>query len=206
MHSFTKVWPGGAGGTSRAMAASDPDLAPDVQHLACIGLMGAGKTTVGRLVADRLGWGFVDVDALIEDSTGCTVAQLWEHGGEEAYRPLEKAIVIDALGVHEHTVLATPGGVILDREAVNAIEADDVVAIYLRAAPDVLADRIAQDDDHPRPLVDDHPREVMRAMYDARDECYRRLADQVVEVDDLTPDQAANAVLHLLIGAVARPG
>jgi shikimate kinase len=188
--------------------APSPDLAPapDVRHLACIGLMGAGKSTVGRIVADELGWGFVDVDELIEDSTGCTVAELWEHGGEDAYRPLEKAIVIDALAAHDHTVLATPGGVVLDRDAVHAIEADGVVAVYLRAAPDVLADRIAEDDDHPRPLVDDHPREVMRAMYLARDECYQRLADQVVEVDEMTPDQAANAVLHLLIGQVVRPG
>ncbi|HJR24212.1 MAG TPA: shikimate kinase [Acidimicrobiales bacterium] len=188
------------------MAVIDPDLAPDVRHLACIGLMGSGKSTVGRLVAERLGWGFVDVDEIIEDSTGCTVAELWEHGGEEAYRPLEQSIVIDCLGAFDHSVLATPGGVVLDREAVSAIEAQDVVAVYLRAGPDVLADRIAHDAGHTRPLIDDHPGEVMRAMFEARDGSYQALADQVVEVDDLTPDQAASAVLHLLVGEVLRPG
>jgi shikimate kinase len=184
------------------MALADPHLAPDKRHLACIGLMGAGKSTVGRLVAERLGWGFVDVDALIEDETGCTVAELWEHGGEEAYRPLEQSIVIDALGAFDHTVLATPGGVVLDRDAVEAIEAEDVVAVYLRAGPDVLAERIARDGGHQRPLVDDHPAEVMRAMFEARDGAYRALADQVLEVDGLTPDQAASAVLHLLVREV----
>jgi shikimate kinase len=154
------------------------------------------------MVAERLGWGFVDVDDLIETSTGCTVAELWEHGGEGAYRPLEQAIVIDCLGAFDHSVLATPGGVVLDRDAVQAIEAQDVVAVYLRAGPDVLAERIAHDAGHQRPLVDDRPGEVMRAMFDARDSSYQALADGVVEVDGLTPDQAAAAVLHLLIGAV----
>jgi shikimate kinase len=181
------------------MAVVDPHVAPDVRHLACIGLMGCGKSTVGKIVAERLGWGFVDVDELIEDSTGCTVAELWEHGGEEAYRPLEQSIVIDVLSAFDHSVLATPGGVVLDRDAVQAIESNDVVAVYLRAGPEVLAERIAHDGGHTRPLVDDHPGDVMRAMFEARDTSYQALADQVVEVDELTPDQAASAVLHLLM-------
>ena len=188
------------------MVVVDPDLTPDVRHVACIGLMGSGKSTVGRIVAERLGWGFVDVDDLIETSTGCSVAELWEHGGEEAYRPLEKSIVIDVLGAFHNSVLATPGGVVLDREAVDAIESNEVVAVYLRAGPEVLAERIARDGGHARPLVDDHPGEVMRAMFAARDHTYQDLADSVVEVDDLTADQAATAVLHLLVGSVLRPG
>ena len=66
---------------------------PDVRHLACIGLMGAGKTTIGRRVADRLGWGFLDVDAVIEARTGCSITDLWQVCGESAYRPLERDIV-----------------------------------------------------------------------------------------------------------------
>lgn len=187
------------------MVVIDRDQLPDVRHVACIGLMGCGKSTVGRLLAERLGWGFVDVDDLIESATGCSVAELWEQGGEAAYRPLEHAIVVDVLGAFDRSVLATPGGVVLDPEAVQAIETEDVVTVYLRAEPEVLADRIARDAGHPRPLVDDHPSEVMRSMYEARDETYQDLADRVVQVDDLTPDQAANAVLHLLIGTVLRP-
>ena len=184
----------------------DRDLLPDVRHVACIGLMGSGKSTVGRLVAERLGWDFVDVDDLIEEATGCTVSELWEQGGEDAYRPLEHSIVIDVLGAFRHSVLATPGGVVLDPAAVRAIETNDVVSVYLRAEPEVLAERIAHDSGHQRPLVDDHPCEVMRAMFDARDSTYQDLADQVVQVDDLTPDQAATAVLHVLVGSVLRPG
>src|SRR3546814_14774226 len=70
---------------------------PDVHHLACIGLMGAGKTTVGSQVAERLGWSFVDVDALLEARTGCSVGELWQAGGEDGYRPLERDVVAGAL-------------------------------------------------------------------------------------------------------------
>jgi shikimate kinase len=185
------------------MVVVDPEQLSEVRHLACIGLMGAGKSSVGRLVADRLGWTFVDVDDLIEASTGCTVAELWEAGGEEAYRPLEQDIVVDALGAVRHSVLATPGGVVLDRTATGAIASEAVMAVYLRARPDTLAERIAHDQGHQRPLVDDHPSEVMRAMFAARDTSYLSLADEVLEVDDLTADQAASAVLHLLIASSA---
>jgi shikimate kinase len=186
------------------MVVVDPELLAGIRHVACIGLMGAGKSTVGRLVAERLGWTFVDVDDLIEAATGCTVAELWEAGGEDAYRPLEQEVVVDTLGSVRNSVLATPGGVVLDRTAMSALERSDVMAVYLRARPDTLAQRIARDQGHQRPLVDDHPGKVMRAMFAARDDTYLSLADEVVEVDDLTGDQAANAVLHLLLGSQVR--
>jgi len=186
--------------------AESPARHADIRHLACIGLMGSGKSTIGRLVAARLGWPFVDVDDVIEASTGSTVSQLWEQGGEDAYRPLERAVVVDVLGAFRRSVLATPGGVVLDRTASDAVEAPDVVAVYLRAEPSTLAERIARDSGHDRPLVGDRPCEVMRAMFEARDDSYEDLADHVVQVDDLTADQAATAVHHVLIGSVLRPG
>lgn len=179
-----------------------PELRPDVRHLACIGLMGAGKSTVGRLVAQRLGWGFVDVDELIQERTGCSVGELWDAGGEGAYRPFERDIVVEVLASPDRSVLATPGGVVLDKDATHAIEAPEVVAVYLRARPDTLADRIAADEQM-RPLLDDHPREAMQTMFTARDHCYEDLADHVVQVDDLGPDAAAAAVLQLLETAPA---
>jgi shikimate kinase len=187
------------------MVAADPEVLPDVRHVACIGLMGSGKTTVGRLLAERLGWDFVDVDDVIESATGLTVADLWEQGGEAAYRPLEHEIVVDELRAFPRSVLATPGGAVLDHDAVQALEANDVVTVYLRATPDVLAQRIARDAGHVRPLVGDRPCEVMRQMFEARDETYVALAGHIVEVGQLTPDQAATAVLHVLVGSVVRP-
>lgn len=176
---------------------------PACSHLACIGLMGAGKSTVGRLMADRLGWAFVDVDETIEALTHCTVQQLWDHGGEEAYRPFERDVVVDTLSSQAQSVLAAPGGVVLDRDAVHAIAARHVTAVYLRALPATLARRIDRDADHERPLVDGHAESVMRTLFTARDHCYENLADHTVQVDDLTPEQVAGSVLDLLL-AVSR--
>lgn len=180
------------------MTSSPASPLPDVRHLACIGLMGSGKSTIGHLLADRLGWGFVDVDETIEALTHCTVQQLWEYGGEDAYRPFERDVVLETLRSPAQSVLAAPGGVVLDRDATQAIAAEDVIAVYLRAAPTTLARRINLDADHDRPLVDDHAETTMRSLFTARDHCYEQLADHIVQVDDLSPEQAAAAVLGLL--------
>jgi shikimate kinase len=131
------------------------------------------------------------------------VGALWDVGGEDAYRPFERDIVIEILGSERSSVLATPGGVVLDREATQAIEARDVVAVYLRARPETLAQRIAGDGQS-RPLLDDHPEEALRKMFAARDHCYEDLADHVVQVDDLGPQDAVDAVIDVLTGTVLR--
>lgn len=186
---------------SATHSSATGSLGPGVRHLACLGLMGAGKSTVGHLLADHLGWGFVDVDETIEAITHCTVQQLWEHGGEDAYRPFERDVVVDTLGAPDPRVLAAPGGVVLDRDAMAAISASDVVAVYLRAQPSTLARRIDLDADHQRPLVEGHAEAVMRTLFGARDRCYEQLADHTVQVDELTPEETASAVLDIVLAA-----
>ena len=173
--------------------------APAVQHLALLGLMASGKSTVGRSVARRLGWTFVDVDDVIEASTGSTVAELWESGGEQAFRLLERQVVVEALASASPNVLAAPGGVVIDPVASEAVRAPGVLAVYLRASPALLADRIEGDRDHRRPLVDDDPGAVMEKLFTERDARYRALADHTIDADAMTPDQAVHAVLHLAI-------
>lgn len=182
-------------------SASPASIGPDVRHVACIGLMGSGKSTVGRLVAERLGWRFVDVDERIEALTHCTVQQLWEHGGEDAYRPYERDVVVETLSSPAGCVLAAPGGVVLDREAAAAIAAPGIMAVYLRAEPTTLGARIDADADHERPLVDGHAEAVMHTLFTARDHCYVELADHTVQVDELSPEDAAAAVLDALLAA-----
>jgi shikimate kinase len=175
-----------------------PMIDPAVAHIACIGLMAAGKSSVGRMVADRLGWTFVDVDDVIEARTGNTVAELAEAGGEGAYRPLERQVVVEALADPKPSVLAAPGGIALDPEARKAIGATDVVAVYLRANPDTLAARMALDSDHQRPLVGDDRSAVLREMFRDRDLTYRALADIEVQVDARPHHEVAELVLDAL--------
>jgi shikimate kinase len=177
---------------------------PKIRHVACIGLMAAGKSSVGRILAHELGWAFVDVDEEIEARTGSSVAELYESGGEAAYRPLERQVVLEALAAPARSVLAAPGGIAVDDEARRAIGAVDVVAVYLRADPATLAARVRADD-HARPLVDDDPDAVLREMFDRRDAVYRALADIEVQVDAIDHEEVARLVLQALTTKVDQP-
>lgn len=156
--------------------------------------MGSGKSTVGALVAGDRGLPLVDVDDAVRARTGCSVEELWRQGGEDAYRPLEREIVIEALAPATPAVLAAPGGVIDDPGAIDAVARPHVGVVYLRADPSLLAQRV-QRDSQPRPLVGSDPQRVLTAQHRARDERYRTLAHLVVQVDDLTAAQAADRIL-----------
>lgn len=180
-------------------------LDPSIRHVACIGLMGAGKTVVGRLVATELGWPFVDVDDEVEARTGTSVAALYAAGGEDAYRPLERQIVLETLAASGPTVLAAPGGVAVDDAARAAIAALDVAAVYLRADPSTLAERVERDTDHPRPLLGEDPEAALRQMFLERDAIYRSLADIEVQVDAREPGEVAELVLDAFTGGSSPP-
>lgn len=164
-----------------------------VGHLALIGLMGAGKTTVGRELARRLGRRLVDTDRAVEARTGRSVRQLWEDGGEAAYRDLERRAVLDALAADVPAVLAVPGGVAVDPVMAAAVTGPGVVVVYLRARPATLAARVGPDPAH-RPLLGDDPAAALAALHAARDARYREIAAAVVDVDDLSPAEIATAV------------
>jgi shikimate kinase len=165
-----------------------------VKAIALVGLMGAGKSTVGALVAARSGRTFVDVDDVIASRTGKTVRELWEEGGEGAYRDLESKVVLEALSARPDVVLAVPGGAVLD-SAVRAALAGAFV-VWLRADPVTLAVRVRHDDH--RPLLGDRPREVLATMAQERRGLYAEVADLVVDTDGHDPVSVADVVLDAL--------
>jgi shikimate kinase len=162
-----------------------------MRQVVLVGLMGSGKSTVGALVAPRLDRVFVDVDVLIARRTGKTVRELWEEGGEAAYRQLESDAVLWVLHDATPAVLAAPGGVVLD-PVVRAELAHNVV-VWLRTDPSTLAGRV-RPGDH-RPLLGDHPAETLAAMADARDGLYREVAGATVDTDDRAPEAIADSVV-----------
>ncbi|WCO68246.1 shikimate kinase [Iamia majanohamensis] len=161
--------------------------------------MAVGKSTVGRALAGRWGRPFVDTDDAIEAATGRTVRELWEAGGEDAYRPQERQAVLDALVATDPVVLAVPGGVAVDDDMASAVARDDVTTVYLRATAGTLAARVGDGDDH-RPLLGDDPATALTHLLDERDGTYLALADHVVEVDARTPEQVEDAVRRALTG------
>lgn len=163
--------------------------APRILVLA--GFMGAGKTTVGRIVAARLGWPFVDTDDWIERDAGQPVTAIFAQQGEAAFRRLERNACARAAQLERH-VIATGGGALLDPETRTAFQASGLV-IGLRAELETILRRI--DDAGQRPLFGGD-RARLEALFAARAPIYAGLPHQV-ETDGQTPEAVAEEVVRL---------
>lgn len=167
-----------------------PEAVPE--HLVLVGMMGAGKTTVGRLVAARLARPFLDSDELIESETGRTVREIFEADGEVAFRRIERGVLERSLASPRPSVIAAAGGTVLD-PANRAAMRRGAHVVWLRSDPAVLARRVGGADH--RPLLADDPEGVLQAMATDRAPLYGEVADDVIDVDELTADEAVERVL-----------
>jgi shikimate kinase len=172
----------------------------DTKHLALIGMMGVGKSTAGRALAARRGARFVDTDEVIEIRTGRTLRELWCEGGEAAYRDLECRAVECALASDGPVVLATPGGVAVDRRMAGLLDRDDVEVVHLRAGLDTLVRHVGPHPLH-RPLLGADPRATLARLLAERGDVYEAMADHVVDIDGLTPAGVVRQVQAALTGA-----
>ena len=147
-------------------------------NLILVGLMGAGKTTAGRLLARRLGRNFLDSDHEIERRCGVGIPVIFEIEGEAGFRDREAQVIADIVGQRDF-VLATGGGAVL-REASRRLLASAGRVIYLHARPEALFSRIRHDRNRPL-LAGADPLDKLRALYAERDPLYREIADLVIE-------------------------
>jgi shikimate kinase len=168
-------------------------IAPD-QHLVLVGLMGSGKSTVARIVAERLGRRVVDSDAVIESATGRTVRQIFIDDGEDAFRALETAALLDALASPVPAVIAAAGGVVLRDENRTALKNSSAKVVWLCATPALLIERVTSGAH--RPLLDDDPAGTLQRMHETRDPLYREVADVIVLVDHRSVGEVVEAVLR----------
>jgi shikimate kinase len=150
------------------------------ENVFLVGPMGAGKTTIGRQLAKRLGWEFVDSDHEIELRTGATIPLIFEIEGEEGFRKREQA-VIDELTQRRGIVLATGGGAVLDPDNRRYLAARGMV-VYLRASVDILFGRTSRDKSRPLLQTED-PRGRLAAILEERDPLYREVADVIIDTD-----------------------
>lgn len=156
-----------------------------------VGLMGAGKTSVGRLLARRLGKTFYDCDHEIERVTGVKVAVIFEIEGEAGFRARE-AKTLAELVRRKDIVLATGGGAALSAENRKLLAGNGVV-VYLRAAAADLRSRTRHDKNRPLLKTED-PLARLQQLYDERDPLYREIADIIVD----TGDQSLGSIAHKL--------
>lgn len=159
-----------------------------------VGLAGSGKSTSGRLAAQRLGWEFADSDDEIERITGRQVTDIFREDGEDAFRAIELSALRD-LSVREPIVIATGGGAVTTQAARELMGEGFVV--WLSVSPEAAAARIEADPAGPaRPLLAGDVRGRLEALLQARVEWYRA-ADAAIDVDDLSPDLVASEIANL---------
>jgi len=141
-------------------------------------MMGAGKTTVGRALARRLGYTFVDSDREIVERTGVSIPVIFDIEGEAGFRAREHTVIQELVN-RRLIVLATGGGAVLDPLNRAALK-NHGITIYLRASVEELWRRTRHD--HSRPLLQTQaPRETLQALFELRDPIYRDVADIVVD-------------------------
>jgi shikimate kinase len=165
-------------------------------HLVLVGLMGAGKTTVGERCAARLDRPFVDTDDLVEAVARRSVQELFADAGEAAFRDLERDAVRDATASPVAAVIACGGGAVLDAENRRLLRAAGTV-VWLRASPAVLAERVDADDVD-RPLLT--PRgsvSTLERLAIVRAAAYEAVADAAVDTEGRTVDEVADAVVEV---------
>jgi shikimate kinase len=160
-----------------------------------IGPPGAGKSTVGPLLAERLGVGFLETDEQVEATAGKQVADIFIEDGEEAFRALERDAVARAVAHHEG-VLGLGGGAILDPRTRELLARQRVV--YLATGFAAAAKRVGMDT--PRPLLIGNPRAKLRELLEQRLPVYEELARITVTTDDRGPDEIAAEVAAQIAG------
>ena len=166
-----------------------------------VGMMGAGKTSVGRLLARRLDKQFFDSDHVIEERTGVRIPVIFDIEGEAGFRKREHTVLSELAGI-DNIVLATGGGAVVDPDNRRLLH-DCGTVVYLRAAVRELLNRTRHDKNRPLLQTSD-PRARLNALYDQRDPLYREVAHIVVETGSPSLSSLVNRLEAKLIAHLAQ--
>jgi shikimate kinase len=167
------------------------------RHVVVVGLMGSGKSVVGRRIAARLGWPHRDSDREIEAATGLTVRELRDRDGVDAMHALEERQLLDALSAPEPSVISAAASTVEVPACRTAMTAPGIAVIWLRARPDTLARRFSARDRH-RPEFGASPEVFLAEQAARRGPLFAALDPIVVDVDRIRPDEAAARAMMAL--------
>ena len=171
------------------------------RSLYLVGMMGSGKTSTGRPLAERLGYGFVDADAVIEQAAGCGIPEIFDRDGEAGFRSLESQ-VLNAISQRHSLVVATGGGVVTQPENWGLLHSG--IVIWLDVVPDQLLQRLNADSTV-RPLLQTaDPEAAVNALLNERRPLYAE-ADLTVVINEETPETVADGILQLLPSLLKDP-
>jgi len=165
-----------------------------MKNIILVGFMGAGKTSVGRLIARKLQYDFVDTDDLVIEAVGIPISEIFRKYGEIRFRS-EEALVARKLARRERMVIATGGGLVMNPENVRQLK-ENGIFILLTANSQVILERVSRR--HTRPLLEKNKTiETIERLYAARKDYYLGCADYTVDTSTLSLEDSADAVIRL---------
>jgi shikimate kinase len=171
-----------------------------IVNLALIGFMGAGKTSVGRLVAEQLHFDYLDTDELIQSHTRRSITEIFKTDGEAAFRALEQQVVTELAGC-EQAVICTGGGLPTNPQNLASLKAHALI-VCLWASPEKIWERVKNQTHRPL-LHDPDPQKKIRELLTAREPFYRQ-ADVLLNTDIRSAREVAQQVVHQFRSATSR--
>lgn len=161
------------------------------KNIILIGFMGSGKTSVGKILADSIGFDFIDTDeTILKRENSSSIKQIFDTKGENYFREQERGIVKE-IAIKKDSVIATGGGVIKDKENMDALRLNGVV-VFMKCSPEVILKRIGNKTD--RPIIYNKSAEEIEEIMKEREEFYAN-HDILIDVSALTPIDAAKAIM-----------
>jgi shikimate kinase len=164
-----------------------------IMNLVFTGFMGTGKSAVGKITAEKLGWMFFDTDTMIESSTGRTISEIFQNLGEDAFRALEYDTVNLVAGMDD-VVISCGGGVVINPGNIDVLKKNGII-INLFASPEHLFDRISTNDKRPLIARALDPLGEIKKLLQQRKSAYKN-CDFAFNTEGLTPEQSASAILQ----------
>ena len=158
-----------------------------------LGMMGAGKTSVGEALAAKTGWAYRDNDSLVAEISGVPTADLLERDGVDGLRDAESAALRRAETDPGPLVAGVAGGVVERPDDVELLRSTDALVVYLQAPVEVLVERVG--DGAGRPFLQPDPETALRRLFDGREPLYREVADLVVDTTSGSAEDHAEQVL-----------
>ena len=163
----------------------------DTKNIFLIGLMGSGKTTIGRILSKTLNKKFYDSDHVVEEKTGVKVPLIFEYEGEIGFRKREESVLKD-LVCHKDIILATGGGVILSKNNCKLL-ADNGHVVYLKSNCEDLVARMAGDQSRPL-LQEGDLKETLESLFEFRDPMYASISDYIIETAGKRAKEVSNEI------------
>ena len=163
-----------------------------VTKIILVGMMGAGKTTIGKLLSNQLAFNFIDLDRKIEKKSGVKINTIFEIEGEEGFREREYSALNDALA-EEKVIISTGGGVVVKDINRSLIQKSEAMVVYLKASLDILLGRLKNDKTRPM-LNKDNKLLSLQKLLSEREPFYENLADFIIDTSHLKTNDVLKTI------------